>query len=107
MIQKRKTQYKLFYYFLAVLPQLSAVLFSYSLTLNILATIRQTDDGNTGYFLAVGLAVVWIILFFLLKMQGTFTRFGIDPAAFKTDVLRIIGYSLLFGVLAGLLIGIW
>ena len=107
MTQERKIQYKLFYYFLAVLPQLSAVLFSYSLTLNALATIRQTDDGNTVYFLAVGLAVVWIILFFLLKMQGTFTRFGIDPAAFKADVLRIIRYSLLFGVLAGLLMGIW
>lgn len=103
MMQERKIRYKLFYYFLAVIPQCIAILFGLSITLNLASLLLKTDDTNPAYLLAIGLALCWIILFNLLQAKGVFARFGIDAVRFQEDIFRIAGYSALIGVLAGVI----
>ena len=98
--------YKLIYYFLATVPHIIAFLFSFSVTSNIITLIQGSHDTNQLYVFALIGALIWVFLLVILKQIGAFANLGIHLNDFISDVVYILGYAHVAGVVTGLLVSI-
>ncbi len=99
MTKNSQSVYKFFYFFLATVPQIIAMLFSFSVTLNIIALFRDSSDKNNVYVIALVGALIWAIMLVFLRFSGAFSNMGIHLSNFRTDVLGILGYAFLAGAI--------